>query len=222
MPITPQIEQWLKDLGYEYHCFVSYPRIRKADGSIDHAHPINQCALRVKEAVEQGLSFSIPQPKVFLDVEIGGGTDWERKLRGSLCRSVVMVAVCASIYYHPSHRWCGLEWAAMDALAARRLPGHDLRTIVPLIIKVETSLPEAVLKPQYIDISRAWVQGTRYYSTNKFREHMGQVVAHIEKVAEAITKNNAPTNCGQFEFPEQSAFADWQPKGPGFPFHGNG
>ena len=26
MPITPAIEQWLEGVGYENHCFISYPR----------------------------------------------------------------------------------------------------------------------------------------------------------------------------------------------------
>jgi hypothetical protein len=222
MSITPQVEQGLKELGYQYHCFVSYPRIRGADGSIDSEHPISQCALQLKDAIERGLSFSIPAPRVFVDVRMGGGVDWDLTLKRALCESLVMVAVCASIYYHPSHKWCGMEWAWMDALGSRRLPNDELRTIVPLIIKVESSLPEAVLKPQYIDISRAWVQGKRYYSTNKFREHVGQIVAHIERVAEAITRRGSRTDCRAFDFPQESAFAGWEPAGQAFPFRNEG
>jgi hypothetical protein len=221
MGITPHLEQKLRDLGYENHCFVSYPRIRNQDGEVDFAHPINQCALRVKEAIERRLAFSIP-PHVFMDTGMRPAVDWEPTLKRALCKSLVMVAVCAGIYYHPSHRWCGLEWAWMDALGSRRLRGSGFGTIVPLMIKVESSLPETVLRPQRIDISRAWVQGPRYYSTNKFREYVGQIVAHIENVADAVTQSQARTDCRAFDFPQESAFAGWEPAGQAFPFRNEG
>lgn len=219
MSIT-QLEQWLKDAGYEYHCFVSYPRIQKSDGHVDEAHPITLCARQVKDALVERLRFSIPKPQVYLDVDLGGGVDWETRLRGALCRSLVMVAICSGIYYHPSHEWCGIEWAAMDALGQRRLRGSDLRNIFPLMIKRETSLPPAaVCIPLWRDVSGATLT-RQYYTTKEFKRYIAEIVDHIEKVAEAMHQRDAQSGCGQFAFPRTSAFANWQSPGQEFPLTG--
>jgi hypothetical protein len=218
-----RLEQWLKDEGgYEYHCFVSYPRIKKPDGTIDDRHPINECAQQVRDALIRHLGSSFNQPRVFLDTGMGGGADWEKTLRGALCRSLVMVAICADIYYHPAHAWCGLEWAAMDALRARRIPDSDLRTIVPLMIKKVSDvslLPPAVRVPQWRDVSGGAVS-RRYYTTKAFQECILDVVAHIEKVAGLIAEGGVLSGCTKFDFPQTSAFADWRPAPAAFPFQG--
>ena len=212
MAITPDIEQWLVKAGYQYHCFISYPRVPNKE--------IVECAQRVKEAIENDLALSVSDPKVFLDESsIQGGTDWEGKLNEALCRSVSMAALCAGIYYHPKHKWCGLEWAAMDYLCERRLPGSNLRTIIPLIVKVEPSIPEVVLKTQCIDISRVLLQGRRYFTTKEFRVRIREVVSHIEAVALAIASNQAFTNCQKVQFPTTSAFINWQPVKQDAPFY---
>jgi hypothetical protein len=215
-----QLDQWLRQAGYEYHCFVSYPRIKKADGSIDAAHPINQCAREVRDALVRHLAFSVPEPKVFLDLDMSGGTDWEARLRTALCRSVVMVAICAGIYYHPSHRWCGLEWAAMDALGRRRLRDSDLLAIFPLMLKREKSLPPAVGVTQWGGDLTGAALSRRYYSTISFSRNIEDVVAHIERVADAIRARNETSRCGEFHFPQTSAFAEWQADSAEFPLTG--
>jgi hypothetical protein len=220
MPLG-QLDRWLNEAGYEYHAFVSYPRIKKADGTPDVEHPINLCARQVRDALVRQLAYSVPNPRVFLDVEMGGGVDWERRLQRALCRSVVMVAICAGIYYHPSHAWCGLEWAAMDALGRRRLRDSELLAIFPLMLKRERSLPPAAVRvPQWADVSGAALS-RRYYSTKSFGRNIEEVVTHVERVAETIHARDEACGCGQFEFPQTSAFADWQPEAPEFPLTGS-
>ncbi len=213
MPITPEIEQWLKDAGYEHHCFISYPRVRN--------NCLTECAKRVKDAIENDLALSINNPSVFLDETIPGGTLWESKIKTALCRSVTMAALCAGIYYHPAHNWCGLEWAAMDDLCESRLPGSEYRTIIPMIVRVESSIPDAVLKNQWIDISSLTLQGRRYYTTREFRSRVREVVNHIERIAIAIVGKQARTDCQQFQFPSTSAFSNWQPVKQAAPFYRN-
>src|SRR5688572_30009043 len=100
MEISEDTEHWLRTAGYKYYCFISYPKI----------HPdISRFAVRVKDAIEKQLAETVHDPQVFLDREdIPHGADWEATLRGSLCRSVVMVALCLSAYYRSAHQWCGL------------------------------------------------------------------------------------------------------------------
>jgi len=219
MPLG-HLDQWLRDAGFEYHCFVSYPRITRPDGAIDDEHPINQCAQEVRDALLQQLGYSVPAPSVFLDIELRGGVNWEMKIQRALCRSVVMVAICSGIYYHPSHEWCGLEWAAMDALGRKRLRDSDLLAIFPMMLKRERSLPPAAVRiPQWADVSGAAVS-RRYYRTKSFYRNIEDVVSHIERVAEAIQARNEGCGCGQFDFPRTSAFADWQSHGQAFPLTG--
>jgi hypothetical protein len=221
MPITPPVEQWLKDAGYEYHCFISYPRIKTKDGNDDMTHPLNQCARGVKEAIIQGLSYSIPNPRVFLDLDdIPPGHAWEPTVRGALCKSLVMVAICAAIYYHPDHEWCGLEWAAMDNLGEMRFPGDKLLTIVPVMVKIEKPIPPTVERPQWVNISGLMTGRRRFRPTDRFNNIIyTQVVSHIEAVAQAIRQNEVKTDCAHFSFPDKSAFAEWQLVGQLPPFY---
>jgi len=216
MAFTPEMERRLGVAGYRYHCFISYPRVRSKD--------LVKCARRVKEAIEGELSLTVNEPAVFLDESIQGGTDWELKLRQALCQSLTMVAICAPIYYHPAHKWCGLEWAAMEHLNEQRLPGNELRTIIPIIFRrprENAPPPKVVMKPQHIDISDdSLVPG--FYSTGKFNKHIREIVSHIEKVVDALVGNDhnmVRTDCGGFLFPQMSAFADCPEVEQPPPFH---
>jgi hypothetical protein len=213
------VDSWLHTAGYEYHCFVSYPRMKKPDGSTDAGHPINLCAREDALALHRRLGFSIPQPRVFHDSQIGGGIAWEMELRRALCRSVAMVAICANIYYHPSHNWCGLEWATMDALARHRLRGSSLLGIFPLILKREGALPPPVAACQWQEIFGASLTRS-YYTTKAFNQKIDDVVNHIEQVADVIRGRGAQGGCGQIEFPTTSAFDGWRPTDPAFPLTG--
>ena len=205
MAIAPAVDKWLHDSGYEYHCFISW------------AHTINRemavCARAVKTAVEQELALSIQAPRVFLDeAAIPAGAEWPVHLQQALCRSLALVAICAPIYYHPIHRWCGLEWSAMDALSGQRLPGHSFKAIVPLLFRRSDPLPQAVDGLQYIDLSRQQIRGRRFYATQEFRIAVNKIVERIEAVANAVFGLKVLPNCDGFIFPADSAFADYEAK----------
>jgi hypothetical protein len=131
-----------------------------------------------------------------------------------------MVAICAPIYYHPEHAWCGREWAAMDGLSRRRLENAPFRAIIPIIMRERDNLPEPVAATQYVDFSREAVQGRRFYSTREFRAKMVQVVDRIEQVARVIVGSGMRANCDAFVIPEESAFAATEIKPQQFPFRG--
>jgi hypothetical protein len=210
MAITPDVEKWLQDAGYEYHCFISWAHTGNED--------MTECARRVKDAIEKELSLFIPSPKVFLDeVGITGGADWRTTLMRALCKSIVMVAVCAPIYYHPSHKWCGQEWAAMDMLGQKRLPGEDFRLIIPIIVRMSDPLPVTVSEIQYIDFSRVTIRGRSYYRTIEFREKIRDIIDRIEQIALAIVRNQSKADCEQFQFPSEPAFSKYQEKSRPFP-----
>ena len=206
-------DKWLREAGYKHQCFISYPRVK------DPA--IWDCANRFKTAIERDLSHLIAEPSVFLDTDKMGGTRWERSLRSALCHSVAMVAICAPIYYQPHHRWCGLEWAAMDRLCEQRLPGEDQATIIPLLVRGSAPLPPPVARIDYIDISQLTLRGG-YYRSDRFLADRRHIVRIIEEVASAIVKKEAVANCKQFEIPATSAFANWSPPVQPPPFRSNG
>lgn len=214
MAITPNLEQWLVDAGYEYHCFISWAHTRNRD--------MTNCARKMKEAIEELLALSIPTPRVFLDQsEITGGADWQRTIMRALCRSVAMVSVCAPIYYHPYHRWCALEWAAMDRLSQERLPNADFKAIIPILLKKDAPLPQEVRKIQYVDFSRLIIRGRHYYLAHDYRRKTIEIVNRIEQIAQAVADNQSIADCEQFELPSRPAFANCQVRTRPFPFRGN-
>jgi hypothetical protein len=210
MVITAEIENWLSNQGsYEKHCFISWPHSFDSD--------LTECARTVRNAIEQGLASSFVRPAVFLDEQMTGGADWEILIRRTLCRSISMVAICAPIYYRPEHGWCGREWAAMEKMSAKRLPGQAFSSIIPLMYKKSDPLPPAVSRIQYIDVSRVILLGRRYYSQPEFRGKIQQIVARIEQIAEEIFKNRTQAESETFTFPAESAFLQYSPPAQPFP-----
>jgi hypothetical protein len=131
-----------------------------------------------------------------------------------------MVALCVSAYYRSAHRWCGLEWAAMETLGAKRLHGCLLRPIIPVMLRLEKPIPEAVMRTQYVEMTAASLTWTKYCSTIEFQRNIQRIVDYIGEVAEAIAGNEAGAgNCGEFVFPSESAFVNWQPVRQEYPFH---
>jgi hypothetical protein len=199
--VTPAVQDWLLAAGYENHCFISWPHVED--------HEIAECARAVRSAIESELRYSIPQPRVFLDErDFRVGDLWREALRSALCKSVAMVAICAPIYYHPSHPWCGFEWAAMESLGEQRLKPEQYRTIIPIILRERGSLPTVVSKLQFVDFSKTSVQGRHYYRTREFRAKIIEVIGRIEEIAEALVRHNQRANCDEFVLPTASAFAD--------------
>jgi TIR domain len=212
MEISEETEAWLKSAGYQYYCFISYPKIHEEIGKF---------ALGVKQAIEKELALAVDRPKVFLDdVDIPRGADWEGSLSQALCSSVAMVALCVSAYYRSHHRWCGVEWAAMENLGTGRLRGHLLRPIIPLMLRLEKPIPDAVLRTQYIEMTAASLTWEEYCTTLEFKKNIQLVVDYIGEVAEAIAGNQASAGgCGEFLFPSESAFVNWRAARQEFPLH---
>lgn len=212
MPITSGLERWLKDAGYEYYCFVSWPHTGQ-----DMANR----ARKIKDRIEDLLALDIPDPGVFFDTsEILVGADWRRQVPKALCRSIAMVSICAPIYFHPSHWWCRLEWAAMDMLSQKRLPNADFKAIIPVLIKRDHPLPSEVEEIQYIDLSGLMVSRFSYHRTNEFEQKMREIVKRIEQIARMLADNQCEADCEQFSLPETPAFGDYQNPPQPFPFRG--
>jgi hypothetical protein len=211
MTLTHQTEHWLQEAGYEYQCFISWPRTQNPD--------ITGCARMLKQNIQEWLALSFSKPMVFLDeTDVVGGDDWETKMRNALCRSIVLVAVCAPIYYHPSHKWCGIEWATMQELSRKRLPAVDFHAIIPLIIRGTENIPEPVKKIQYHDMSGLIASGKRYFKTRRYREIMDKIIMRIEEIAVTLSEKNVNADCENFEFASESAFSNFQARQQPMPF----
>lgn len=210
MPIPYDVQERLRVAGFKYFCFVSY------------AHTINQdmteAAGRLEDAIKSALALSIPEPRVFLDkTNIKGGARWRQTLKEALCTSIAMVAVLAPIYFDPSHKWSGIEWAAMARLAEQRLPGENFGAIIPVIIQASDPLPQAVAEIQYIDFSRVRTLGQRYYETQEYREKVVEIVGRIEQIAIALDRNQVRADCDGFRIPRRSVFLDYVTPSQPFP-----
>jgi hypothetical protein len=208
MPITPEVQQWLQEAGYEHYCFISWPHIEN--------EYLTKAAKRIRKGLVERLSDSIPAPSVFLDLtNVTGGAIWPNDLKRALCRSVTMVALCAPIYYHPSHPWCGLEWAAMDGLNRRRISRADFNSIIPVMVRTG-NLPTAVSRIQPVDISGVITSGG-YFRTNEFRRKLEEIMQRIETVANTLVCQNSIAGCDRYKFPKKSAFAGCTTKPQPFP-----
>jgi hypothetical protein len=209
MPNFAEVENWLSQQGgYEHHCFISWPHTQDDD--------LTDLALTVQAVIQRKLAASFARPAVFLDKQIQGGDVWQNRIRRALCRSVSMVAICAPVYYHPDHEWCGREWAAMEMISDLRLRGKDFKTIIPLMYKVSNPLPPAVSNIQYIDVSRVFLLGRRYYNLTEFRAKIQQIVTSIEKIAEELWRSQTRADCEAFQIPP-SAFLQYAAPPAAFP-----
>lgn len=211
MVLTPDIDGWLRDAGYEYHCFISWPHTASQD--------ISNCARKLKEEIESRLAPYVPEPQVFLDEAVlSPGDLWPDRLKDALCRSLTMVAVCAPIYYHESHQWCGLEWATMTSLGNSRLPGVNFKAIIPVMIRLGDDLPPAVQAIQYTDFTDITLRSSSYFRKREFREKVEEIVTKIQTVATTVGENRVEPDCEHFAYPTRSAFHGYKTKTPAFPF----
>jgi hypothetical protein len=211
MPFTPQLETWLKSAGYKNHCFISFARASSSPEMLDYAR-------RVRDAVKSELAVWLADPQVFLDESsIPGGTDWQKTLSAGLCRSVAMVAICTPMYYHPAHPWCAREWAAMEQLSEVRLPSDPQKTIIPVMFRLQTSLPMAVSKIQHIDFSKVATSGWTYFRTADFKKKILQIVDRIAVIAEALQRDDRVPSCDKYQIPDAAPFADYHAPKPSLP-----
>ncbi len=202
--LTAADEQALRDAGYEYHCFISWPRTKNS--------AITHCAKTLKEEITGFLSQTIVEPKVFLDESsIDPGQDWARRIITALCRSVTMVAVCAPIYYRPEKPWCGREYAAMWELSKVRLPGSDRAAVIPVITRLSDPLPEKVEHIQYVDISTNIMRSRNPFNDDEGYRKLMAICTNVEKIAVAVARAGVRADCDGFRLPDVSAFDQYQP-----------
>lgn len=211
MPDVFETGKWLEVGGYDYHCFISWPHTSDTG--------LTDCAKTLKDKIESELGSVFPMPRVFLDEEeIRFGIEWKRKISQALCKSVAMVAICAPIYYHPSHSWCGFEWRGMELLSYQRFPGMNHKAIIPVIWRHVEPTPKAVKEIQWVDFSRVTIAGRRYYSTQEYRKKVKGVVDRIIEIAQLLAEHRRVAECTAFEIPSDSAFSDFEAKIKAFPF----
>ena len=202
MPIHWRTGQWLKNEGYRHYAFISWPHTK--------SEYMTRFARRLKRELVEHLALQIEDPRVFLDDEdIPPGDYWRHGVRQALCESVAMVALCAPVYFNPSHDWCGLEWAAMANLGAQRLGPNGGTPIIPVVVSELSSSPSAFSEVQPIKVFDQRVRGRYYFESNDFREKVQEIVTRIEAFAERLSARGATPNCREFDFPKESAFLDY-------------
>jgi hypothetical protein len=103
-------------------------------------------------------------------------------------------------------------------LGQRRLPNEEIKAIIPIMVRTSNSLPSAMSRVQFIDLSGVTVRGRRYYTTQEFKEKVKRIIESIEKIAVALVQNESKPNCERFQFPSSSAFGDYQPQNQPLPF----
>ncbi len=200
MPITYETQNWLEVAGFRNYCFISYPFTGEPE--------LDLCAEELKKHIRRELRYQGIEGCVYIaKTDIPPGAEWPEDLRLNLCESVAMVAILMRAYL--SHEWCGIEWAAMEALGKARLPDTPIKAIIPLRFR-HLELPPSAAVLQEIDISPQLNHGRRYYSTNHFRLQAIRVVDQITEIANLIHKNKCIAEIKDFRLPTQSAFANFK------------
>ncbi|MGD0437337.1 MAG: toll/interleukin-1 receptor domain-containing protein [Bryobacteraceae bacterium] len=206
MFIPRDVQRWFDEAGFRNHCFVSYAHT----GDTRMTDFARRFAARISEEV----LYRFNEGKVYFDENIPPGVEWPDDLKENLRCSVSMVAILAPCYL--DHEWCGREWAAMDQLGLARLPGTAVKPIIPVHFR-KTALPSFANTRQAIYLTPESAR-PRFYSTNKFMEAATAIAEQTWEIACMLRENQCHAEVRDFQFPEVSAFADWNAPPQAAPF----
>ena len=199
MTISQETKKWLRDAGYKYYAFISYPNTKSKS--------LIRVVERLKEDVFDYPAQSIDDPELFLDRDnIKGGYKWEKSIAEDLCRSVALLAVITELYYDPAHKWCGWEWKNMSTLSNMRLPKENFQTLIPILIRKCDDLPSGIRKIQCYDFSGLITSTRYYYQTNDYYHMINEIGRRIQNIAKSLSQNNAQADCEDFKIVRKSAF----------------
>lgn len=190
----------LKRAGFEYQCYISWDD--RSSGET------RRRVERFVEMLNVSLDEHFGQPKIFFKKE----ASWYRRIFGSLDealhRSAAMVALYTPGYADPRARG-GREWAAMERLRHKRIPGEPFGLIVPVVLQRAQTLPRQFRQIHFIDLS---VETSVYdFLANQAREDVSQRIADI---VAALVRHEAKVEPRRFELPKRSAFEEVSPKSP--------
>jgi hypothetical protein len=121
-----------------------------------------------------------------------------------------MVCLCTPDYYTQTHKWCGLEFAAMRKLEGVRIPKDaDFGSIIPVTIVRDPSVPPVMSGMKPIDFSGLMRVGRPTFCDGpEYNEALMFIVDRIIQVAEFLRKNDKVAGCDKFDLPKRSAFAN--------------
>lgn len=140
-PSPPNCFRQLMERGFEFHVFISWPNTIQTQGQ------------RIVEELADSLEDrfrNYKYGKVFWDRDAltTEGEKWDEKLRRSLCRSGLMVAILLTSYFESEY--CRIEWNIMEQLQCRRLPKPAQETcFLPIILKEDVYLPAEIRELTY-------------------------------------------------------------------------
>jgi len=199
MTISQETKKWLRDAGYKYYGFISYPDTKSKF--------LIRFVERLKEDIFDYLAQSIDNPELFLDRDnIKGGDEWEKSIAEDLCRSIALIAIVTELYYDPEHKWCGWEWKNMFRLSNTRLPKENFQTLIPILIRKCDDLPSGIRKIQCYDFSGLITSTKYYYLTNDYHRMINEIGQRIQNIAQSLSQNKAQADCENFKIVRRSAF----------------
>ena len=218
MPITTipaNMTTLLRENGYINYCFVSYAYPHEDENPDDH--PMTKCARQMQRKIQQELRNLVNDPKVFLFNNcMPVGRPLSEEIKKNLAGSLTMVAVLSGPYFTEEHRWCGIEWEAMDQLWEARFANDSEQNdkvdpIMPILFRKQVALPPRVAARVYIDISPIAIIGNRYYESKEFRQTIIKIINRIVEVAELVRTKGYKARVDNFRWPLSTPFADWPP-----------
>lgn len=216
--MDPSVDNWLRreDGGGNKHCvFLSYPR--------NHDSETTRCARTIARAIRaklgdyRGLE---PCDRVFVDEECIRQGTWQPQIERALCQSMVMIAVCAPIYYDRDKPFCGREFNSMSLVGQHRLAP----TIVPVLVRKSKRcpLPRAISELQYIDVVAETLNCRDYHRRPPFLTKMNILFDRVVDVANQLydSRARAHPSPNEFRIGEESAFDDYDLPDESMPLRG--
>ncbi|NOK14561.1 toll/interleukin-1 receptor domain-containing protein [Corallococcus exercitus] len=170
----PNCFRELLERGFEFHVFISWPSHIQ-----DRGRKIVEELAHSLEDRFKDFRFS----KVFWDREAlrTEGGKWDAKLRRSLCRSGLMVAVLVPSYFESDY--CRTEWNIMEQLQGRRLPTAANETcFLPILLSEEMDLPKEIVDLTYnLSFRQMLSYGNRVRASKAWNEVVDALVSTIKQ-----------------------------------------
>jgi hypothetical protein len=199
MPTTqqPNCFRQLRDRGYKFHVFISWPRSIRRQG-------LKFVKQLTEDLEDRFRDFAVKDQGVFLDEkQMDAGDVLESALRKSLCRSGITIAILVPAYFESTY--CLTEWNITEQLQKARLPAASSSTcFIPLVLIKDMELPNEVKGLLY---KSSFAKFLSYGQSPKKHEKWHMAIEALAKLIEQRLKLMCQTDVPVPDWPTDEALA---------------
>lgn len=176
----PNCFRELRDRGYRYHVFMSWPHTISRHGEALVKQLVEDLRDRFRDHGGGDVFFDIDR--------INPGYRWDSKICRDLCRSGVTIFILIKSFFESDY--CSKEWNIVNLLQDRRLPAGrepDATCMLPILLQSKLQLPEQIKATQcYSKLSDVLALGGKPQEHDKWNQIINELVEHVEEVLKLI------------------------------------